>query len=111
SGDGGVAVAGRVDGDAGREVEVLVAVGGGHAATAARDDLQIGDLEPHVGEVRPAAQPRHGTPRRSDRQTFNEAAWSSASAQPTRSRSSRRNGITRLGMFTPSTPRRRPAWP
>src|SRR5690606_16191418 len=39
-GDGRVAVTRRVDGDASREVEVVVAVGGRHAAAAARDDLQ-----------------------------------------------------------------------
>ena len=47
-----VAVAGRRDRDPGGEVEVLDAVGRGDPAPLARRDLQVGDREPHVGEVR-----------------------------------------------------------
>ena len=47
-----VAVPGRVDGDAGGEVEVLLAVDGRHPATAPARHLEVGDLEPHVREVR-----------------------------------------------------------
>ena len=46
-----MAVAGRGDRDARREVEVLRAVGGGHHAPVARHDLEVGDLEPHPCNV------------------------------------------------------------
>jgi hypothetical protein len=73
SSDGGgdlrVSVPGRVDGDAGGEVEVLDAIDGRDPATATVGDLQIGDLEPHVREVRHGHQHydngfgvRHGSP-------------------------------------------------
>ena len=51
-----VGVARGVDGDAGREVEVLVAAHGGDPAPPSVRHLQVGDLEPHVRQVRHAAQ-------------------------------------------------------
>ena len=50
--DLGVAVAGRVDRDAGCEVEVLDAVNGRHPTSLSTRDLEVRDLEPHVGQVR-----------------------------------------------------------
>ena len=50
--DLGVAVAGRVHRDAGCEVEVLDTVDGRHPASLSTGDLQVRDLEPHVGQVR-----------------------------------------------------------
>ncbi len=109
-GDLGVAVAGRVDGDARREIEVLVTIGGGDTTSPARGDLEIGHLEPHVREVRhiesldSAPYPPH-TPRRPAHVASNattpgsvpghiEAARASASSQLTDSSSGLRNGIT-----------------
>ena len=47
----GMAVAGARDRDAAREVEVLGAVGRGHPRAATGDHLEVGDLEPHIGEM------------------------------------------------------------
>ena len=47
-----VAVTGARDRDARREVEVLPSIGGRHPRPPARGDLQIGHLEPDVGQVR-----------------------------------------------------------
>ena len=52
----GMAVTGRVDSDAGREVEVLDAVDGRHPTALPTRDLQVRDLEPHVGQVRHGAE-------------------------------------------------------
>ena len=50
-GHGRVRMAGGVDGDAGREVEVLDTGGGGDTATTPGCDLEVRDLEPDVGQV------------------------------------------------------------
>ena len=55
--DVGMAVPGAVDGDAGGEVEVLVTVDGRDPAAAPAGDLEVGDLEPHVGEMGHVANP------------------------------------------------------
>ena len=64
--DGGddmrVRVPGRGDGDAGREIEVLLPVGREDPRALAVRDLEVGDLEPDRSEVRRGCHARNATP-------------------------------------------------
>ena len=69
SGDGrghlGVGVTGRVDGNAGGKVEILLAVGRGDPTAMSTGHLKRRDGEPHVGEMRRLFHARNATPLRS----------------------------------------------